>query len=55
MKHLTQEQRYIIFNLKQSGKTQADIAAIVGYSQARPRKILKFKNPKENFFYNFAS
>jgi len=22
---------------------------------ARPRKILMFKNPKENFFYNFES
>jgi len=41
MKHLTQEQRYIIFNLKQSGKTQAKIAFVMGYSQAAISKELK--------------
>ena len=41
MKHITQEQRYIIFKLRQSGTKQADIAAIMGYSQAAISKELK--------------
>jgi len=41
MKHITQAQRYIIFNLKQSGKKQSEIAVIMGYSQAAISKELK--------------
>jgi len=41
MKHITQAQRYIIFNLKQSGKKQAAIAVIMGYSQAAISKELQ--------------
>ena len=41
MKHLTIQQRYVIFNLKQSGKTQTEIASILGYSQATISKELK--------------
>jgi IS30 family transposase len=41
MKHITQDQRYIIFNLKQSGKKQTEIAVLMGYSQAAISKELK--------------
>ena len=41
MKQLTVQQKYIIFRLKQSGKTQSEIASSLGYSQSAISKELK--------------
>jgi len=55
MKHLTQEQRYIIFNLKQSGKTQAKIAFVMGYSQAAiSKEYRKGATKRGNYSPKFA-
>ena len=55
MKHITQEQRYIIFNLLQSGKKQAEIAAIINYSQSAISKELKKGATKKGTYSpNFA-
>lgn len=55
MKHITQEQRYIICNLKQSGKKQTEIAFIMGYSQsAISKELKKGATKKGNYSPKFA-
>ena len=51
MEHLNETQRYIIFRMRKDKKTQAEIARVIGVSQATISKELN-RNQCENGHYS---